>query len=183
MKDRGATGAIALGVLAVAGGAIFVLTRTRLAGGSMRNDDLDCLHPDFEPAVRALLSRLRAEGYEPLVWETCRTQERQAELYSKGVSNAQTIADSPHGVGLAVDIIDGRAHPTRAGKVAGWGSWEASGYAEPGDLVADEMARAFFADLGALAELAGLEWGGRFTIRDGGEDFPHIQAASWRSVT
>jgi hypothetical protein len=39
--------------------------------------------------IRNILSRMRARGFDPQVWETYRTQERQWYLYGKGRTAAQ----------------------------------------------------------------------------------------------
>ena len=39
--------------------------------------------------IRNILNRMRARGFDPQVWETYRTQERQWYLYGKGRTAAQ----------------------------------------------------------------------------------------------
>ena len=148
-----------------------------------RNDDLDDLEADFRAKVESILAQLRSEGYEPLVWETERTKARQAWLYASGRSREGSIVtwtmDSSHidnddePGAEAVDIIDGRPHPTRAGKLVGWGAWadEYGDEATDGDRKADEMGAAFFKRYGQLAEAAGLTWGGNWSS----PDLPHAE--------
>lgn len=119
------------------------------------NRALDCLAPRFHARVISVLSRMKADGYDPIVSESCRSNERQAWLYGFGrewddgrgvVTMAPTVLHTWHGYGLAVDVIS----QTRA--------WDASAH--------------FWQSLGEAALAHGLAWGGswaRFT------DKPHIQ--------
>ena len=50
-----------------------------------RRVDLICeLASYLQPRVRQILDRMRARGFDPQVFETYRTEERQAFLYGKG---------------------------------------------------------------------------------------------------
>lgn len=163
---------------------LFLLWR----GGKMvsdsieRQDSLELLQSSFRGQVQKLIQALQAQGYEPWVYETRRTASRQNWLYASGRTRPGAIVtnvDSSgypgkgHGAGLAVDIIDGRPHPTRSGQKVGWGSWTG----DAGDAEAKRMADAFFDALGSEAEKLGLVWGGDWTLAGGGSDRPHVQAA------
>lgn len=119
---------------------------------------LDSLAPRFRVALVALLVDMRAAGHPAVVYETLRTNERQAELYAKGVSNAATAWHSWHFYGLAADVI----HETLY--------WNAPA--------------AFWSALEATAHRHGLTWGGRWPSI---HDQPHVQwgrcrvSPSWRS--
>ncbi len=143
-----------------------------------RQDDLDTLDPTFRAQLETVLAELERAGYKPRVWETLRSDARQAWLYSSGRSRSGPIVtwtnDSDHESGNAADVIDGRPHPDRPGQIVGWGSWAAEygDDATAGDTEASVMAAEFFAAYGAAAERAGLTWGGRWSD----PDLPHVQA-------
>ena len=110
--------------------------------------------PKFAAAVQAMMVRL-AGGLEERVFETLRTEERQAFLYGFGrtyddgrgtVTNARTSLKSWHGFGLACDVVEKDATP-----------WSAP--------------VGFWNQLGEAAEECGLTWGGRWTK----PDLPHVQ--------
>lgn len=54
-----------------------------------RNDLIAELTSYLQPRVRAILNGMRARGFDPQVYETYRTQERQCYLYGKGRTAAQ----------------------------------------------------------------------------------------------
>jgi len=132
------------------------------------------LEPAFRAKVEALLGALRARGHRPVIAEAWRSQARQDALYAQGRTRPGVIVtwttDSEHTRGRAVDLIDGRPHPTRSGEIVGWGSWTGS----PGDDVAKAMADDFYEDVGELAEDVGLVWGGTWS----NPDKAHVQARS-----
>lgn len=132
-----------------------------------RRNDLDGLTPEFRAKVEVLLYRLRLRGHVPWVYETRRTPERQAYLYASGRTRpgpkVTWTRESKHLHGLAVDIIDGREHPTRPGDRVGWGTW--------GDPISAGMAERFFSALGDEAKAIGLVWGGDWKSRD----LPHVE--------
>ena len=81
--------------------------------------DLSVLAPFFREAVERVVADMTAWGYTPQVFETMRTEERQAFLYGFGrtyddgrgvVTHSQSADDTWHGYGLAVDIICARRH-------------------------------------------------------------------------
>jgi peptidoglycan L-alanyl-D-glutamate endopeptidase CwlK len=99
------------------------------------------LHPEVETSlkkldstfagkVRTLMHRLEARGFAPMIWETCRSQDRAQLLAELGTGSAHSM----HVYGLAVDIVEVSA------------LWDASA--------------AFWAALGQEARALGLIWGG-----------------------
>jgi len=118
--------------------------------------DVECLAPKFRARVVAMLAALSAAGFDPVISESCRTQERQEWLYGFGrdwddgrgvVTNAPNELHSWHGYGLAVDVIS-QQH--------GW-----------------EPSPRFWQQLGECARAEGLAWGGDWPKFP---DRPHVQA-------
>jgi len=132
----------------------------------MKPASLDGLDPEFRRRLELVLSELHAMDYRPIVYETLRTMERQRELVDAGVS---WTMDSRHLTGHAADIIDGREHPSRAGMVNGWGSWEGGTL----DAEANLRAARFFEALGIVAQHHGLTWGGAW--QGTRRDTPHVE--------
>ena len=119
--------------------------------------DRSKLAPGFNARVTLVLADLIAGGFDPIVVEAFRTDERQRFLYGFGrvyddgrgiVTMAKDASKSMHGYGLAVDIVS---------KSLGWGAtpkfWEA---------------------LASAAERHGCAAGLRWKMKDS----PHIQWAS-----
>ncbi len=96
------------------------------------------LLPAFARKLNTLFKRMRARGYQPMLWEGQRSDERAAALSKKGTG----IRLSMHRLGAAVDIVDGSTG----------NPWKAS----PG----------FWTALGQEAAKLGLTWGGSWTKRD-----------------
>jgi peptidoglycan L-alanyl-D-glutamate endopeptidase CwlK len=129
-------------------------------------NSLDGLAPLFRDAVLRVVSDLQAWGYDPIVFETLRTNERQSFLYGFGrdyddgrgiVTHSRTAEDTWHYYGLAVDIISRRKQ---------WGA--------PPD---------FWYVLGTSARRHGLVWGGDWNGNGSTEDEtfsdrPHMQWGS-----
>lgn len=114
---------------------------------------LDGLAPRFRAAVERMLAEMRAAGFKPVVYESLRTNERQAWLHGFGrtwddgrgkVTQVATAEYGWHLYGLAVDIVCAK-----------------TGWDDP----------KFFRALGAAAKDEGLEWGGSWPMRD----MPHVQ--------
>ncbi len=134
---------------------------------------LDGLDSDFRGRLEDTLSTLESMGYEPMLYETLRTEERGEYLKEKGVS--QLGSRSLHVTGLAADIIDGRSHPDRSGQIVGWGSWSTDSSVSTktaGDYTAAHMADEFWDALASVAEENGLEAGHNWVSF---VDSPHIQ--------
>jgi len=117
--------------------------------------DVSKLAPRFRAAVIAALNEMRAAGYDPIISETIRSNERQQFLYGFGrsyddgrgiVTNSQDALHTWHGFGLAVDVISRSRQ------------WDA-----PDD---------FWQALGVAARDEGLHWGGDWPEF---KDKPHIQ--------
>jgi hypothetical protein len=119
------------------------------------NQSLECLAPKFRVRVVSMLSDLSIRGFDPIIAESCRSDERQAWLFGFGrewddgrgvVTQAPTGAHSWHRYGLAVDVISLRH---------GW-----------------DAPSSFWNALGSSALRHSLAWGGywpRFADR------PHVQ--------
>lgn len=77
-----------------------------------RQSDLNLLVPYFRERVERVFAAMRARGFDPVAFETLRTQERQTWLYGIGrthhkhrptVTKAKKV--TKHGAGKAVDVI------------------------------------------------------------------------------
>ena len=119
---------------------------------------LDGLAPRFRVLVEDLVDALECQGFDPVVAESLRTDERQKYLFGFGrqyddgrgvVTHSAVGHTSWHFYGLAVDVIS---------RSRGW---------NPGS--------AFWTALGAEARIRGLVWGGDWRALS---DFPHIQFGS-----
>lgn len=111
--------------------------------------ELHLLEPSLRVSVEAVLEDLRGGGFNPRVFETWRSPERQAVLFRRGASKARVSQHSAtdasgRPASRAVDIID---------RDAGWKS------------------ESFFDLLAGSAERHGLESGHRWKWRDSA----HIQ--------
>jgi hypothetical protein len=111
--------------------------------------DLEALQPEFRRKVEALITRMQADGFDPMVWETYRTPARAKLLSKRGTGIAPradgSIPIGMHQLGLAVDIVS---------KSKLW-----------------TPPRAFWDALGAEAKALGLTWGGTWKR----VDKPHVQ--------
>lgn len=63
--------------------------------------DMALLLPAFRARVESVLAAMRAQGFDPLVWETYRSPERAAVLARQGTGITRSI----HCYGLAVDVV------------------------------------------------------------------------------
>ena len=85
-----------------------------------RQMSLDNLRPEFAAKVRLLLAAMRARQYDPVVFESIRTVERQAWLWGVGRTHslkrkpvswwAPPFSKAPHVRGRGVDIISKSTH-------------------------------------------------------------------------
>lgn len=116
---------------------------------------IDCLAPLFRQKVQAMLANLTNDGFDAVIAESCRSDERQAWLYGMGreydddrgiVTNAPNGNHSWHKFGLAVDVIS---------RKQGWNA-----------------PAAFWVALGRAAHKQGLAWGGAWPRF---QDRPHVQ--------
>ncbi len=112
------------------------------------------LAPGFARRLNAMIADLQTRGFDPVISEAFRSDERQAWLYGFGrdyddgrgvVTNAPTGAHSWHRYGTAVDIISAKD---------GW-----------------DAPKRFWDALGSAALRQGLSWGGLWKFRD----LPHVQ--------
>ena len=124
---------------------------------------LDGLAPKFRAAVERVVAQMEADGHDPWVFETLRTEARQSFLHGFGrdyddgrgiVTHSDSAADTWHGYGLAVDIIS---------KSKRWGA-----------------SRQFWLSLGAACADEGLTWGADWNRNGRSDDErfvdrPHIQ--------
>lgn len=123
-----------MGLVIVSGGS----TSYSYGGEPLREGidrDPKNLLPGFAKKLEGVFRRMRAAGYDPMLWEGYRTPERALEMERRGVG----IADSIHSYGGAADIIDTNSY------------WNASG--------------GFWDALGRAAKAEGLTWGGDFGDR------------------
>lgn len=129
--------------------------------------DLELLAPRFRVKLTKVLVRMRERGFDPVVVETLRDDDRQRFLYGFGreyddgrgvVTKAATADTTWHGFGLAADVI---SHSQR---------WDAP--------------EEFWTALGEESRAEGLTWGadwdgdGIQADRDPDEKFadrPHVQ--------
>lgn len=65
--------------------------------------DLDVLYPPFALCIFKIFAIARKEGLSICIYETYRSQERQTELFEKGVTKLKT--NGMHHFGVAADII------------------------------------------------------------------------------
>lgn len=111
-------------------------TRTILADprvdSTKRVRDMKLLEPVTRAKVQAILADALAHGVELMVFETYRSQARQALLFDQGATKLRKVG--VHHYGLACDIVK---------SIAGEPSWK-------GD----------FSLIGQLAHAHGLIWGG-----------------------
>lgn len=121
------------------------------------------LDPVFSAKLEAAFDAMRAQGYDPKVFEGGRTQRRQAWLYGQGRPDfvgtgrpgkqvTWILSASNHGTfpGQAVDVIS-------ASK--GWADMK------------------FFDALGAAVKAQGLNWGGDWRKA---RDYPHVELTAWK---
>lgn len=118
------------------------------------------LNPAFADLVRRVLAEMARIGRPMVAYDGLRTTAQQQALYAKGRTTGGKIVTYADGVrkrsrhqdGVAVDCAFLLRQPTlkRAWTLTWGGSWD---------------------DYGALAESAGLVWGGRWAMRD----YPHIE--------
>ncbi len=149
MRFSWKTAAIGAGLLGL---VLFARSDTSYSygGAPVRNGvdrDPNKLLPGFARKLETLFQRMRARGFEPMLWEGYRSPARAAQEAAQG----DGIKDSIHSYRGAADIVDGRQW------ALGKDPWTTS--------------TAFWNALGEEAERLGLTWGGRFSK----VDKPHVQ--------
>lgn len=72
-----------------------------------RYNDIDLLWDPFRDKVKQLLINMRVRGYDPVLFETFRTEQRQRWLYNRRVGGKRVTwtMESRHRVRKAADII------------------------------------------------------------------------------
>lgn len=112
------------------------------------------VHPDLREKIEAIQEVMRDEGFDLKPVEGYRSPERQAVLLASasGVTSVGAWS-SCHNYGLALDA---------AIYVSGKPSWDLS----------DPHVIAGYERFGELAEILGLNWGGRWTSP---KDYPHVE--------
>ncbi|BBW22214.1 M15 family metallopeptidase [Enterobacter kobei] len=68
-----------------------------------RIDDINLLEPVTRKIVQNIIEQARLNGLELMVFETYRSQQRQALLYAQGATKLQNVG--VHHYGLACDIV------------------------------------------------------------------------------
>lgn len=133
-----------------------------------QKDKLVGLDPNFRKKVVRFLKKLNNENVNVQIVDAFRTDEEQRRLWMKGrnekgkivdrskvVTFARTAKESPHGWGLAIDVV-----PLKNGK---------PNWAAPLEL---------WGKIGRIGESCGLEWGGRWKKI---KDMPHFQEPNWKN--
>ena len=108
------------------------IKQSRFFASSQRIDTLDLLEPITQQRVHEILADAKAHGVDLMVFETYRSQARQALLFNQGATRLRIVG--VHHYGLACDIVK---------SIDGEPSWK-------GD----------FSLLGEWAHKHGLIWGG-----------------------
>lgn len=79
-----------------------------------RQSDISLLVPYVGDRVRRIIARMESRGFDPMVFESLRSQERQAWLYGVGRTHSKHrrpvtwTLNSKHIVGKAADIVSRR---------------------------------------------------------------------------
>jgi hypothetical protein len=121
----------------------------------LRQRSLDCLAPKFRERLEAAVADATHAGLDPIVFETCRTDELARLYFAHGVSQAPNALHTWHHYGLAADVIS---------KARGWDV-----YPGPAGSGGD---RAYVELLVKIFKAHSLDWGGDWhSFRD----FPHWQ--------
>ena len=115
-----------------------------------RISDPELLEPITRDLVEGIIAAAEEQGFDLMIFETYRSQERQEQLFLQGATQLRKVG--VHHFGLACDIVK---------SVNGEPSWK-------GD----------FSIVGQLAQSAGLVWGGNWgnpCIHHSFIDQPHVQ--------
>lgn len=124
---------------------------TRVALPPPVERDTQCLAPKMSIAAQAAVIECNGQGWDAILYETCRSAELQQYYFDHGASKAQTIEHSWHGYGLAVDVVS-RQH--------GWDLWGRS------------IPTAWETNVTRIFLSHGLKWGGDWPTF---HDYPHYQ--------
>lgn len=132
-----------------------LFTGTERSGLETADRDWRKLDRDFMQLVLYLLTRLEGRGYPMVLLEGYRSPEQQARLAEQGAHVTQARAwESKHQFGLAVDLAPIKNSALMISERDPW-AFEA------------------YQALGEEAERIGLNWGGRWNMKDYG----HVEAA------
>tara|TARA_R100000234_G_scaffold118816_1_gene100125 strand:- start:615 stop:1754 length:1140 start_codon:yes stop_codon:yes gene_type:complete len=120
--------------------------------------DISELVPSIQPIIRRIVERMNAEGFDAVVHESLRSEQRAQALENEGYGSATSM----HIYRVAVDIISQSKQ------------WFQN---EPNP---DAAGAPFWNKLGEIAEDEGFVWGGRWTNGNFAPhgDRPHIQAVA-----
>jgi hypothetical protein len=109
-----------------------VIQRDARFDSTQRVADINLLEPVTRGLVRKIMAASAAQGIPLILFETFRSQARQAELFAKGASTLKTVG--VHHYGLACDLVK--------------------------DINGDPSWKGDFGFLGKLAHANALIWGG-----------------------
>lgn len=121
------------------------------AGGAHNRRDLDALHPEMKKKVNALISAMKARGFDTQIITTWRSPQSQAQLRLENKSKTSFgyhnfVDATGAAASQAADLVD---------KGALYGPDNPSS-----DPAAHEQATRYFKALGEEAQKLGLRWGG-----------------------
>ena len=154
-----------------------------------RQDDTGLLREPFRARADSLVAAIQREGLPFRVFETLRSNARQAQLYAQGRRWDQgaglwSIVDktkvvtwarpgaSPHAWGLAMDCVLIPNHPWFEGEPQPTGPWDAGSE----DRLAVRLAWQRYGRAAAACELV---WGGNWTEK---QDLPHVELPRWQAL-
>ena len=87
-----------------------------------RISDILLLEPVTRKIVQSIIEQAKLNGLELMVFETYRSQDRQALLYERGATKLQKVG--VHHYGLACDIVRSiNGEPSWKGDFSCWASW------------------------------------------------------------
>ncbi len=144
--------------------------------------DLALLDPDFRPHAERLIARFELVGFPFHVFETYRSNQRQAQLYAKGRSTpgpkvTRVIpGHSAHNHGMAIDLVP---------KVEGRWTWD-NGLSKDRMKVERPGVWEMWREVAAIWRadfFEELAWGGQFGYRPPqllGWDPWHFELRGWR---
>ncbi len=113
---------------------------------ALRIKSVGFLAPQMRVQTLNVIDRMTAEGHDPLLIETLRLPQLQAEYFKRGTSRQRDVLRSMHGHGLAGDIVCATKY------------WNAT--------------VEFWASLERACKAEGLTWGGHWKKP---VDKPHFQ--------
>jgi hypothetical protein len=160
--------------LAVLVAVVIVVVLMGATGKVLMRSRADGVHPD----LRALLDAWDSQGAHVVVVAPdggLRTDPAlQAGFAAGGMSGASTLATTPHGRGVGLDVwpVSFLPHvPVGSGGTASrWSSW----------AELPESVKAEFLAFGEFSEARGFKWGGRWrSAKFPNGDQPHVELPNW----